>query len=246
MVADGQDGAPHGRGRSLVPIGVVALGLAIATGAALGAPLVLTGPRISPTVARASVAPPTQHASAPATSEAQKLGARAATHVDVTWVIVVLGILVAAALVIVLARWLRAARRRRRQDALHVAALGVDGVAAEPDAAAGLTHLRRGLQRALDVLDEGRTPSDAVTAAWLGLQEAAEDAGFRRGAAETPTEFTTRILRRLRVDEHALGTLRRCYLGVRFGGRTATPDDVDDVRTALRTLDAQWSAGATG
>jgi hypothetical protein len=105
-----------------------------------------------------------------------------------------------------------------------------------------LPSLRRGLLRALDVLGSDRSPRDAIIEAWLGLQEAAEDAGFRRGESETPTEFTTRILRRVSVDPVALSTLRRLYLAVRFGDASATAADVEAARQALELLQARWNA----
>lgn len=239
----GAEDGPQRSGVRLLPLAVFGLGIVVVLGAALGAPLVLTGPRISPTEPRASVAPPVRSASAPATDEAQRLGARAATHVDATWIIVVAGLVVAAAVVWILVRLLSGHRRRARLAT--IGGLAVSRAVADPSVEVGLEHIRRGLQRALDVLDAGRDPTDAVTQAWLGLQEAAEDAGFQRGRAETPTEFTSRILRLLDVDEGALAVLRRLYVGVRFGGRTATADDVAEARSALRILECQWSASGS-
>ncbi|MFJ7289119.1 DUF4129 domain-containing protein [Curtobacterium sp. NPDC098951] len=239
------DDGPHRGGFPFVPVAAFALGALVVVAATIGARPVLTGARWSPTVApaRAPVVEPT--ASPPATDEPQPLGARAAEHVDASWVLVVLGVVVAALLVLVVLHLLRKRRRPTRPDAIDVAGLAVE-VPVDPSTEVGRQHLRRGIGRALEVLAGPRDPSDAVTAAWVGLQESAEDAGFRRGAAETPTEFTTRILRQLDVDETALGTLRRCYLAVRFGGAPATDADVAAVRTALRTLDAQWADVPTG
>lgn len=242
----GNDDDPHRSGLPFVPVATFALGALVVVAAAIGARPVLTGARWSPSVAPArppavvsTVSPP------PATNEPQQLGARAPQHVDATWVLVVLAVVVAALLVFVVLHLLRKRRPRERPEAIDVAGLGVEAPV-DPSAEVGRQHLRRGIGRALEVLSARRDPSDAVTAAWLGLQESAEDAGFRRGSAETPTEFTTRILRQLDVDERALGTLRRCYLAVRFGGTPATDADVAAVRAALRTLDAQWSDAPTG
>ncbi|MCJ1712952.1 DUF4129 domain-containing protein [Curtobacterium sp. VKM Ac-2922] len=236
------DDGPHRGGSPLVPVVTFVLGALVVVAAGLGARPVMTGARWSPTVARASVPPQQQTAQPQSTGEPQPLGARAAQHVDTTWVLVVATVIVGVLVVLVLWYLLRNRRRRVRPDQIDVGALAVD-VAVDPSAAVGLAHIRRGIGRALDELSEPRDPSDAVTAAWLGLQESAEDAGFHRGAAETPTEFTTRILRQLDVDETALATLRRCYLAVRFGGVPATAADVQAVRDALQTLDRQW-AGA--
>ncbi|MFJ4296316.1 DUF4129 domain-containing protein [Curtobacterium sp. NPDC089689] len=242
----GNDDGPQRGGAAFVPFAAFALGALVVVAAGLGARPVLTGARWSPTVAPAR--PPAVVSTAsppPATNEPQPPGARAAQHVDTTWVLVVLAVVVAALLVLVVVHLLRKRRRRGRPEEIGVAGLTV-AVADEPSAEVGRQHLRRGIGRALEVLSAPRDPSDAVTAAWLGLQESAEDAGFRRGAAETPTEFTTRILRQLDVDETALATLRRCYLAVRFGGSPARDADVAAVRAALRTLDAQWADAPTG
>lgn len=233
------DDGPHRGGFPFVPVVVFALGGLVVVAAGLGARPVLTGARWSSTVPAATVAPPPQSAAAN-TVAPKPLGARAAQHVDTTWLLVVLAVVALALVVAVVSHVLRNRRRRARPERIDVDGLAVDG-AAEPSADVGLQHLRRGLTRALQVLSEHRDPSDAVTAAWLGLQESAEDAGFRRGAAETPTEFTTRILRQLEVDETALATVRRCYLAVRFGDVPATDPDVDAVRAALRTLERQWA-----
>jgi hypothetical protein len=239
------DDGPQGGGIPFAPVIAFVLGGLVVVAAGLGARPVLTGARWSPAVGPATVPPPEQTPAAPATDEPQQLGARAPQHVDVTWVLAVVAVVVIALVVLAVAYVLRNRRRRARPEPIDVAGLAID-VTADPSAEVGLRHLRRGIGRALEVLSEPRDPSDAVTAAWLGLQESAEDAGFLRGPAETPTEFTTRILRQLDVDETALGTLRRCYLAVRFGGVAATDADVAAVRAALRTLERQWAVAPTG
>jgi hypothetical protein len=234
------------RARRLVT-GAVGVGLAVIVtlGAALGGPLVFSAPRWSPDLPAAS-APQAVLPSGLASQSAapQPLGARAGSSLDLTWLLVVVGALgVAAVVALVLVLLRRLGSRRPPASSLPVDGLTVAAgpVDAEPSVEVGVAAMRRGLRRALDVLDDGRAPSDAITEAWLGLQEAAEDAGFRRGAAETPTEFTARILRRLDVDPDALETLRRLYATVRFGGVVASPSDVDLARRALGTLERQWS-----
>ncbi|GAA3342561.1 hypothetical protein GCM10017714_31460 [Curtobacterium pusillum] len=240
------DGGPHRGSIPFVPVVAFALGGLVVVAAGLGARPVLTGARWSPPVAPATAPPqPEQTVSAPATDEPQRAGARAAQHVDVTWLLVLVAVVVTVLAVLAVLYLLLNRRRRAGREQIDVAGLAVD-VTADPSAEVGLQHIRRGIGRALEVLSDPRDPSDAVTAAWLGLQESAEDAGFRRGPAETPTEFTTRILRQLDVDETALGTLRRCYLAVRFGGVPATEADVASVRAALRTLEQQWAVTPTG
>ncbi len=105
----------------------------------------------------------------------------------------------------------------------------------------------RGIAAALASIDEDREPGDAVVRAWLGLQQAAEDAGFARSPAETPTEFTGRVLSRTGADRAALGALLRLYLGARFGDGGITAADTADARRALLALEASWQLqDATG
>lgn len=108
----------------------------------------------------------------------------------------------------------------------------------EPDAPA----LRTGIELALQVLDEQREPADAIVRAWLGLQETAAESGVVRRAAETPTEFTSRILSRALADDRAVRTLLRLYLRTRFGDHPVTAEDVATVREALQELVRTWPA----
>src|SRR5690606_9623932 len=99
----------------------------------------------------------------------------------------------------------------------------------QPDVAT----IQRGGERALASLDRHDQPHDAVISAWLGLQETAEESGITRAAAETPTEFTARIISRALADDRAVTALLRLYLRTRFGDHPITRADVDDARAAL-------------
>jgi hypothetical protein len=100
--------------------------------------------------------------------------------------------------------------------------------------------LLSGIALALKLLDDQREPGDAVVRAWLGLEQTAEESGIARYPSETPTEFTSRILRGAFADDAALRTLLRLYLRSRFGDHPVTADDVSDVREALQQLLASW------
>jgi hypothetical protein len=146
----------------------------------------------------------------------------------------VVGIAVVVLLIVLLVSAIRARRRR-----IGLSGLPAGGADTEPDVADAPTVLR-GIAAALMAFDEHREAGDAVVQAWLGLQQAAEDAGFARSAAETPTEFTGRVLSRTGADRVALRSLLRLYLRARFGDVVVTADDAEDARQALRALEASW------
>ncbi len=172
-----------------------------------------------------------------------------------TWLVVIAAALVTLALVTVAAfvwRWWQGRRRLPADSELDQASLQamtrqmtpeqVNGAEPEPEPERLLT----GIELALEVLDQGREPADAVVRAWLGLQETAQESGIVRRKAETPTEFTARILGRVFVDDRAVRTLLRLYLRARFGDHPVTAQDVTEVREALRQLVSSWqpSGGA--
>ncbi|MCC8245416.1 DUF4129 domain-containing protein [Saccharothrix luteola] len=95
------------------------------------------------------------------------------------------------------------------------------------------------VRRAAEALEELRDhasgpPGDAVIAAWLTLERAAQDSGVPRQGHQTATEFTGDLLRRYHVDEAAAGTLRRAYQRARFGTAEVT---AADARTATEALE---------
>jgi Domain of unknown function (DUF4129) len=163
-----------------------------------------------------------------------------------TWLAILfwLGIVaLTVVLVIIVLRWLagRPARTARLLEDARTVSTPAEPLAElepEPDA----PTVRRGVAAALALLDGEREPRDAIVKAWLGLQETAEDAGLTRGVAETPTEFTSRMLRRGSADSAAVKTLLTLYLQVRFGDHPATSADVASARHALEALAASWDA----
>ncbi|WP_223690601.1 DUF4129 domain-containing protein [Leifsonia poae] len=165
---------------------------------------------------------------------------------DLAWIVGLLAVLVLAIAALLLWQLIRRRRRRGERDIEELRIESLEVV--EPDAPAepAAPPLRRGLDRALDTLAEPREPRDAIEQAWLGLQEAAEESGVHRLAAETPGEFTARILVRVGADGPAAHALLDLYLRVRFGAKEVTLDDVEVARASLETLRASWSAPAEG
>lgn len=168
-------------------------------------------------------------------------------HIDLSWVTFAL---VVVALVIVIALLWRVLRRR-----LHPPVPGlpaeVDGstegaVPAEPRPQPRPERVRRGLDRALDLLGEPREPRDAIERAWLGLEEGAADSGVRRLPAETPGEFVARVVARVASDREAARALLDLYLRARFSEAPVTAVDVGAARSAIEALRDSWSAATAG
>lgn len=230
------------RGRALAVCGV--LGLVVLVGVALQGPARFTGIRWIPRFTLPTMSPPPglrgpRNASQ---SPLPQAGRPSATLdlAPVLWV--ALGIAVAIA-VLLLLRWL--SRRPPREapvllDAALSEPVGREEETPEPEPDA--PTMRRGFAHALAILDEEREPHDAIVKAWLGLQEAAEESGIQRRGAETPTEFTLRIIGRVPTDRQAITTLLNSYLRVRFGEHPATDADVEAARAAFRSLAASWQA----
>lgn len=173
------------------------------------------------------------------------------TRVDLTWVTYTVVILL---IIVVLALLWRYVRRRLRPEFPGIrseVAGSTDGaVAPEPPEQPHPERVRRGLDRALDLLGEGREPRDAIERAWLGLEEGAADSGVHRMPAETPGEFVSRVVARVAADRAAARSLLELYLRARFSEAPVTAADVEAARSAIEALRASWTtaarAGTTG
>lgn len=169
------------------------------------------------------------------------------TQLDLSWLLVALIVLAAVVALALVWRWLR-----RRAHPPELAPLGALSSAADPSTAlstqpepeAEPEHVRRGLDRAAEVLSEPRHPRDAIERAWVGLEEGAADSGVRRLPAETPAEFASRVVARVAADRGAAARLLALYLRARFGTAAVTPSDVAEARQAVEALRASWSTGA--
>ncbi|MFC7878438.1 DUF4129 domain-containing protein [Isoptericola sp. NPDC057391] len=157
----------------------------------------------------------------------------------VTWIVVALSVAGAALVAVLL--WLLA-RRVVRALATPEDDDGDDlapgHATTAPAADLPLPELQDAVATALTRIDGAATPHDAVVAAWVALEDAAARHGTRRDPAQTPTEFTTRLLTGNRDDGRTVpapdvDTLRRLYQQARFTDRPVHPDAVDAARTAL-------------
>ncbi|TGO06148.1 hypothetical protein SERN_0340 [Serinibacter arcticus] len=135
--------------------------------------------------------------------------------------------------------WLWRRRRTLRTDALRAEAAGtVSALEAGEDEE--VPDLSPALRRAAAALGAGAAPADAIVGAWVALEETAAASGAARSAADTPTEFTTRLLHRTAADPDAVARLRDVYRAARFGSRAPTDDDVAAAAAALERIESTW------
>jgi hypothetical protein len=219
----------------------VVLGITLLAGILLQGPATYTGIRWVPAWTQPTVSP---HPVPPHTADSGTHNATPATPFTIDGTPL---IWLAIAAVLVLAGLLLGRMLRRRQSLdrpLDSARLLDAEPVPEPEApsAPDAPVLQRGFDRALTTLSEARLPRDAIERAWLGLQEAAEESGVQRRAAETPAEFTRRVLARVHADDEAAHTLLSLYLRVRFGDTPVTDLDVAVARQSLERLAVSWGA----
>jgi hypothetical protein len=78
--------------------------------------------------------------------------------------------------------------------------------------------------------------ADAIIACWVALEAAAAAAGVPRREAETPSEFTVRVLALGNVSAVELGVLADLYREARFSAHRITEAARDRARSALERL----------
>jgi hypothetical protein len=138
-------------------------------------------------------------------------------------------------LLVALSLFLRRARSRRRKR------LGVGVGEAEEEIGSLESTIQMRLRRAAKqartelAARAGGPPGDAVIAAWLRLEEAAEIEGAGRAPHQTATEFTAALLARHTTSEPALDELRGQYQRARFGAPDAVGEP--EAQAALAALD---------
>ncbi|QJW36795.1 DUF4129 domain-containing protein [Cellulosimicrobium protaetiae] len=154
-----------------------------------------------------------------------------------TYLLWVLVAVVVVVLVVLARRYLPHLLVRRRRRELLTAPPGDVSVHAAEDPV--VPELRDAVEKAHDDLRApDADPHDAVVAAWVALERAAERAGTRRDPAQTPTEFTTAVLASTRVDADAVATLRGLYHRARFGETPLGERDLEAARGALARIGA--------
>ncbi|GEL96037.1 DUF4129 domain-containing protein [Cellulomonas composti] len=99
-----------------------------------------------------------------------------------------------------------------------------------------LPALAQGLRDAAVAIDRDVPPGDAVIAAWIALEAAAERSGVLREPSQTATEFTVGLLDETEADPAQTRALLDLYLAARFSEHRVTDADVARARAALGAL----------
>lgn len=159
-----------------------------------------------------------------------------------TVVMIILLVLAAAIIAVVAFFVVRAIVRalRARVPVARPASPGAASLEAEPDLEKAAPAIRQGIRTAADRMDDHPEPSDAIVAAWVGLEASAADAGTTRGLSETPAEFTVRVIAHRQQISREVRTLLGLYERVRFAGRAATDADRVTARLALVAIEEGW------
>lgn len=202
-------------------------------------------PQINPPLFKSQQLPPPVQTAEPMPSATPAPLPEASSNLVGTIIGIIFLLLAGAAAVLVLVLVIRALLRAWRdrpmrfRDGSAVASdLREQPEPTEPEVAAPV--IRRGIEGALRIIDERAVPTDAIVAAWIGLEESAADAGLARGASETASEFALRIITRRAGISDAAQQLLRLYESVRFGAYTASEDDRAIARAALKLIEKGW------
>ncbi|MFC0681816.1 DUF4129 domain-containing protein [Lysobacter korlensis] len=159
---------------------------------------------------------------------------------DVTWMAVVAGMILLTVLILLL---LRLIRRLRRPIGGAQAPRGLPSdidAPPEPD----IPVLLRGVSAARELLTRFAEPSDAVVAAWLALEEAADRSGVHRRPSSTPTEFTMAVLAATPAPPAATRELLDLYRTARFSTHPITATDLDRAAGCLAEIAESFTAAA--
>ncbi|MDR7380572.1 DUF4129 domain-containing protein [Promicromonospora iranensis] len=159
------------------------------------------------------------------------------TGTENPWIGLVIAVLLALlviALVTAVARKLLALRRQRIDTTPDNLTAGT--ATGSLGDAVDLPELQDAVSRALAHLDGHARPRDAVVAAWVALEEAAERAGAHRDPAQTPTEFAGTVLAATPAPPAAVTRLRTLYQRARFTDRPIDRPAVAQAREALADI----------
>lgn len=132
----------------------------------------------------------------------------------------------------------RAGRRRYRLRRLRPAT--ATGSPPEP---LDEERLRAAVDEAVARFEDDDDPRRAVIACWVGLAEAAGEAGIPRHRSDTATDLVVRLLRRQQVSEPVLGAFVAAYWLARYTTHPVDEQMRTQARSALRRLRAELVTG---
>lgn len=182
-----------------------------------------------------TLAPPP--AAAPDTSPSPTPQPTPEPPTDITWLAIAAAIVVGLLLLVVATRVVRhlltvyRERATTRPDTLP-GGTATDTLGDDVD----IPEIQDAVTRALAHLDGHARPRDAVVAAWVALEEAAERAGAHRDPAQTATEFAGTVLAATPAPPTAVTRLRALYQRARFTDRPVDRRAVDQAREALADI----------
>jgi hypothetical protein len=159
---------------------------------------------------------------------------------DLSWVAVVVGMVLVTVVILLIVRFLR---RLARPVGGPQAPRGLNAEAdapPEPD----IPVLLRGVSAARELLTRFAEPSDAVVAAWLALEDAADRSGVHRRPSATPTEFTFAVLAATPAPPAATRELLDLYRAARFSTHPVTAADVKRAAGCLAAIAESFAAAA--
>lgn len=104
--------------------------------------------------------------------------------------------------------------------------------------------LLEGAVARMEELETG-TPTDAIVACWVRLEEEVAAAGMKQDRSRTSTEVVARVLGQYAVDADALAELAALYREARFSEHALTEADRARARDALTTVHVDLRRAAT-
>lgn len=106
-------------------------------------------------------------------------------------------------------------------------------------------RLAEAVDTGLSRIDSG-TPTDAVIACWVALEEASASAGVARDPSETPAEFTVRVLGIGGISEPQLDRLGQLYREARYSTHGSSEEARAEARAALLRLRDELAVAQPG
>ena len=195
-------------------------------------------PRATPTAGRPSPRDTTLSANPP-TEAPPEVPPEGETRFRLPWSVIewlLLGVLLLAAIAILVALWpqLKARLRSRR------APRRPQPIDPTPD---DLIRQVSSVLRTMSQVADGQI-RDGVILCWRRLEQAAEAAGLRRSAAETSSDLAGRLLASMPLSEAPLNRLAALYREARFSSHPIPAEAVAQARADLAQLRSELESAA--